>query len=129
MSATVAMSSLPLGAVPCNFERLLKRTCICPTLIKWHVILSLENMMSIKAANAHIKAEVKCSVKVLLRSSFLAIAFCSGVKILGKCKKKRREKNMQKTLRTVYLTKTRMDMLRPKLAQFRISGEQAASFQ
>lgn len=35
---------------------------------------------------------------------------------------------MQKTLRTVYLTKTRMDMLRPKLAQFRISGEQAASF-
>lgn len=90
------MSSLPLGAVPCNFERFLKRTFICPTLIKWHVILSLENMMSIKAANAHIKAKVKCCVKVWLRSSFLAIAFCSVVKMLGKCKKKRREQKYAK---------------------------------
>lgn len=35
---------------------------------------------------------------------------------------------MQKTLKVVYVTKARMDMLRPKLAQFRISGEQVASF-
>lgn len=43
-----------------------------------------------KAANAHIRGRVKGSVKVLLRSYFLAIAFCLSVKMLGKYEKKRR---------------------------------------
>lgn len=81
-----------------------------------------------KATNAHIRGRVKCSVKVLLRSYFFSYNLLFGCENAWKIQKEEEGTKPCRRLWGMYLTKAGMDMPRPKLAQFRISGEQAASF-
>lgn len=76
-----------------------------------------------KVANVHIREGIKCRAKVLLTSYFFSY------RLLFECEywKVQKENEGTKTCK-LYLTKNRMDMLRPKPAQFGISGKQVASF-